>query len=145
MEQVTSMSQTTVAELQQELLNAESYVTPRRIHINTPDFGAAALSLLPTSKPPMCFSINSGQDDGSSSVIRTPPGLSTSAFLTQTSTPMTTSVPKIQSFPCNFSPDPTGAAPGEAQSSHGNDKPPKPPPGNPDDDPGRGNGGKKSP
>eukprot|EP00971_Amphidinium_carterae_P144735 2868104-Amphidinium_carterae.1 len=110
MEQVTSMSQTTIAELQQELLNAESYVTPRRIHINTPDFGAAALSV-PTSKPPLCYSMTPGQDAGSSSVIGTPPGLSASPFLTQTSTPMTTSVPKFQSFPYSFSPDPTGSAP----------------------------------
>eukprot|EP00971_Amphidinium_carterae_P213058 4228862-Amphidinium_carterae.1 len=49
MEQVTSMSQTAVAELQQELVNAESYVTPRKIHTNTPDFGVDALSL-PFSK-----------------------------------------------------------------------------------------------
>eukprot|EP00971_Amphidinium_carterae_P158797 3148482-Amphidinium_carterae.1 len=40
-EQVTSMSQSTVESLQQELVNAKSYVTPRRIHINTPDFGAS--------------------------------------------------------------------------------------------------------
>eukprot|EP00971_Amphidinium_carterae_P231654 4597440-Amphidinium_carterae.1 len=87
------MGQTTVAELQQELLNSESYVTPRRIHINTPDFGAAALSM-PTSKSPLRYSMTPGLDAGSSSVTGTPPGLSASPFLTQTSTPMANPVPK---------------------------------------------------
>eukprot|EP00971_Amphidinium_carterae_P326037 6456648-Amphidinium_carterae.4 len=65
MEQVTSMSRTTVAELQQELVNAESY--------NTPDFGVDALSL-PSSKP-LFYSVTPGHDAGSSSAIGTPPGL----------------------------------------------------------------------
>eukprot|EP00971_Amphidinium_carterae_P006548 129147-Amphidinium_carterae.1 len=59
-EQVTSMNQTTVSELQQELVNAESYVTPRRIHIPTPDFGAVGTgaSIQPsTSQSPLRFSL----------------------------------------------------------------------------------------
>eukprot|EP00971_Amphidinium_carterae_P079345 1569849-Amphidinium_carterae.2 len=105
MEQVTSMSQTTVAELQQELLNAESYVTPRKLHLNTPDFGAIAIFPLPTSKSPLRYSMTpsaTGLKAGSSSVIGTPPGLGNSPFLTNTSTPMANSVPKIKSFPGLF-------------------------------------------
>eukprot|EP00971_Amphidinium_carterae_P294980 5857236-Amphidinium_carterae.1 len=40
LQQTLRTSKTTVSELQQELVNAERSVTPRRIHIPTPDFGA---------------------------------------------------------------------------------------------------------
>eukprot|EP00971_Amphidinium_carterae_P158798 3148482-Amphidinium_carterae.2 len=56
---------------------------------------------------------------------------------------MTPSVPKTQSFPNQFSPDSVGEALREAHFSHGNGKPPQPPPGHPDDNPGRGDGGRQ--
>eukprot|EP00971_Amphidinium_carterae_P121037 2397775-Amphidinium_carterae.1 len=48
------MNQTTIIELQQELVNAKNVVTPRRIHIPTRK-GAATQPL--TSQPPLRFSL----------------------------------------------------------------------------------------
>eukprot|EP00971_Amphidinium_carterae_P022759 448608-Amphidinium_carterae.1 len=72
---------TTIAELQQELVHAKSYVTPRKIHIPTPDFGAVGMGAsiqLSNSKSPLRFSLTppgTGLEAGSPSVYGEPPGL----------------------------------------------------------------------
>eukprot|EP00971_Amphidinium_carterae_P134673 2669002-Amphidinium_carterae.1 len=76
------MNQTTISELQQELINLEAPImTPRTSQIDTPDFGAVSMGAaiqLSSINSPLKFSMTpteQGFEHGSSSVVEAPPGL----------------------------------------------------------------------